>query len=71
MSDGTGRLLLAELSDVGTGRLNLHVCKPVDVVTSSLVLGLPPDASPPLDLLLPADDAAACAVDECLKRLDI
>ena len=68
MSDGTGRRLLLELlSDGGTGRLNLYEL--LDVVTSALVLGLPPDASPPLDLLLPPHDAEVCAADEFPKRL--
>ena len=70
MSDGgTGRLLIAELSDGGTGRLNLYEL--LDVVTSSLVLGLPPDASPPLDLLSSPDVVSVGTVDGSPKRLGV
>ena len=71
MSDGTGRLSLVELSDGGTGRLNLYELRVLDVVTSSLVLGLPPDASPPLDLLSSPDVVAVGTVDGSPKRLGI
>ena len=69
MSDGARRLSLAELSDGGTGRLNLYEL--LDVVTSSLVLGLPPDASPPLDLLSSPDVVAVGTVDGSPKRLGV
>ena len=69
MSDGSGRFSLAELSDAGTGRLILYEL--LDVVTSALVLGWPPDASPPLDLLSSPDVVAVGAVDGLPKCLDV